>query len=349
MLLSTLRSQNIPFRLSVLKPSSLRRLFPSDNTLRPNTLTLALFPHLNAQPYSIALTNSRPARFSLSMSSSPVRTATSAYDAFMQSLSGVARVCSTLVTLPVSLAHDECAFKQKELARIRDDRAEVLGMLVGLRDRLAAALDAPNNGEALYTLAQFAHYLQAIVDGDADGETAPFAASPGRVLESLGVLASVTLPSHASLHSAAIKAGELRRPPRLVLLWPRLVLLPPLVLYAVRSAYASRASLEQLARDAVETGRGFWEDWVLEPLRGIVRTVRAGREDGVIVTRESVRADLDVSSARGLAPSVLSSSWRADGFLFSVCGGRCAMFGVLALCGGRPRVGVGDTNSRWSG
>ena len=34
---------------------------------------------------------------------------------------------------------------------------------------------------------------------------------------------------------------------------------------------------------------------MLEPLRGIVKTVRAGHDDGVIVTKESVRADLDVS------------------------------------------------------
>ena len=116
------------------------------------------------------------------------------------------------------------------------------------------------------------------------------------MLESLSVLANLTLPSHTSLHSAEIKTGELRRPSWLTLTWPQLVLLPPLALYAIRTAYASRATLEELARDSLETIKGFWEDWVLEPLRGIARTVRAGRDDGVIVTKESVRADLDVSS-----------------------------------------------------
>ena len=61
-------------------------------------------------------------------------------------------------------------------------------------------------------------------------------------------------------------------------------------------------TLEEFARGAGETVRGFWEDWVVEPLRGIVRTVRAGREDGVIVTKESVRADLDVSVCWGSDP-----------------------------------------------
>ncbi|RPD62206.1 NCA2-domain-containing protein [Lentinus tigrinus ALCF2SS1-7] len=288
--LSTLRTHNIPVRLSTFKPSSLRRLFPSNNTLRPNTLTLALFPHLHYQPYSIALTS--PGSTKLSISSSPTQTATSAYSAFVHTLYGVARVCSTVATLPVDLARGECAFKQKELTRIRDERAEVLGMLVDLRDKLSAALEAPDSNESLFTLAQFAHYLQAIINGE---ETAPFVedVSPGRVLESLAVLASLTLPSHRSLHNADVRIGNLARPSRLTLVWPQLVLLPPLVLYAIRSAYASRASLEEFVQDAVDTAKGFWEDWILAPLRDIVHTVRAGRDEGVIVTKESLRADLD--------------------------------------------------------
>ncbi|TFK80837.1 NCA2-domain-containing protein [Polyporus arcularius HHB13444] len=288
--LSTLRTHNIPVQLSAFKPSSLRRLFPSSSTLRPNVLTLALFPHLHEQPYSITLIS--PCKTPFSISSSPTRTATSAYSAFIHTLSGVARVCSTVATLPIDLGRGECAFKQRELTRIRDERAEVLGMLVDLRDKLSAALEAPDSNEALFTLAQFAHYLQAIINGE---ETAPFVedASPGRVLESLAVLANLTLPSHRSLHNADVKTGNLTRPSRLTLVWPQLVILPPLALYAIRSAYASRASLEEFAQDAVQTAKGFWEDWVLEPLRGIVHTVRAGRDEGVIVTKESLRADLD--------------------------------------------------------
>ncbi|KAI0366890.1 NCA2-domain-containing protein [Pilatotrama ljubarskyi] len=290
--LATLRSRNIPFHLSVLKPSSLQRLFPSSGTLRPNALTLALFPHLYNQPYSIALTSAhRPRKFALT---SPTQTVTSAYDAFLDTFSGVARVFGTVATLPVELARGECKYKQKELERIRDERAEVLGVLAELRDKLAATLEERDNDRAVAGLAEFTAFLQSIVDGDdvvplAEGERVPV----GRVVESLSVLANLTLPSHASLHSAELKSGQLRRPSRLTLLWPRIVFLPPLALYAIRTAYASRASLEELAKEAVETIKSFWESWILEPLRGIIKTVRAGHDDGVIVTRESVRADLD--------------------------------------------------------
>ncbi|KAI0769046.1 NCA2-domain-containing protein [Trametes elegans] len=262
--LSTLRSHNIPLHLSAIKPSSLRRLFPSNGALHPNPLILALFPHLHHQPYNIALTTAR-----------------------------VARVCSTVATLPVELTREECKFKRKELERIRDERAEVLGVLTGLRDRLTSALEEGTNEGALAELAQFTAFLQGIVDGEDVASTEGEEVTVGRVVESLSVLANCTLPSHTSLHSAELKSGQLRRPSRLTLLWPRLVFLPPLALYAIRTAYASRASLEELAKEAVETLKSFWEGWILEPLRGIVKTVRAGHDDGVIVTKESVRADLD--------------------------------------------------------
>ncbi len=195
----------------------------------------------------------------------------------------------------MELARGECGFKRKELERIRDERAEVLGVLVELRDRLSSALVDENNDGALAGISEFTAFLQSIVDGeDAAPHIVGVDVSASGVVESLSVLANVTLPSHISLHSAELKSGQLRRPSRLTLLWPRLVFLPPLALYAIRTAYASRASLEDLARDAVDTARSFWESWILEPLRGIVKTVRAGHDDGVIVTKESVRADLDV-------------------------------------------------------
>ena len=312
--LSTLRNRNIPLHFSVLKPSSLRRLFPSTSTLRPNTLTLALFPHLNHEPFSISLASSFETQ--LSVSSSSIRTTTAMYGVFTQTLYGVARVCSTLATLPVDLAQGECSFKRKELARIRDERAEVLGLLVDLRDRLTSALETADSDEALFQLAQFIHYLQTIVSGH---EFAPLNedVSPERVLESLSVLANLSLPSHTSLHSAGLKTRELRRPSWLTLTWPRLFLLPPLVLYGIRTAYASRASLEELVRGAFETAKGFWEGWVLEPLRGMVHTVRAGREDGVIVTKESVRADLEVRPSHYISPLIGTPVLTALGTLFA--------------------------------
>ncbi|KAH9924282.1 NCA2-domain-containing protein [Epithele typhae] len=266
MVLSTLRSRDIPIHLSTLKPASIRHLFPSEGSLRPHALAAAMFPHLQRQPYNITL-----ATMTASMSSTR----------------------TTVLALPYSLARDECAYKQTELSRIRDDRAEVLGSLVNLRDRLALALQEPSSDAAFYALAEFAQYLQAVLDGGDSDLVGSADRHPGAVLESLSTLANITLPSHASLHGAEVKANQLKRPSQLTLLWPRLVFLPPLVLYAIKTAYASRATLEDFAKETFETVKGFWEDWVITPIRGIIHTVRAGREDGVIVTKDSVRADLE--------------------------------------------------------
>ncbi|EIW81016.1 nuclear control of ATP synthase 2 [Coniophora puteana RWD-64-598 SS2] len=82
------------------------------------------------------------------------------------------------------------------------------------------------------------------------------------------------------------------RPSRLTLLWPRLVLVPPLALMAARYAWASRGSLREFAGDAAETAGNFYRDWLVEPVRGVLHTIRAGSEGGIIVTKEAVDADL---------------------------------------------------------
>jgi nuclear-control-of-ATPase protein 2 len=93
-----------------------------------------------------------------------------------------------------------------------------------------------------------------------------------------------------------MQSHNLNRPSRLTLIWPRLLILPPLSVYLLRAAYRSRASLAEMANEAVETLEGFFTDWLLEPVKGIIKTIRAGGEEGVIVTKQGVAADMDVSA-----------------------------------------------------
>jgi len=105
--------------------------------------------------------------------------------------------------------------------------------------------------------------------------------------------ANATLQSHRVQHAAFIHKHDLRRPSRLTLLWPRILLLPPLTLYCLRTLNASRASLIEVVKEVVQTVDGFLRGWLLEPLRDVLKTVRAGGEDGVIVRKEGIAADLD--------------------------------------------------------
>ena len=297
-MLFTLREHNLPFHPSLFTPASLRRLFPSHGVLRPNALTVALFPHLHSQPYSIALSVGRFPTASAFVSS-PGSTARSAYSACVSTVVGLGRTAAQVITLPLDLTRGECRYKHQRLQQLRDERAEMLGTLVNMRDLLASSLEDESIEHGMASLNEFSHALQRLVRGDSQ---AVLDTSPGPITALQDVAASLpgSVSPSSALQTSALHTQDLVRPSRLTLLWPRLVFLPPLVLYAAKTAYASRDSLYEFALEAVDTVRGFWEQWLLEPFRDIIKTVRAGGEDGVIVSRESVQADLAVSFNRKL-------------------------------------------------
>ena len=198
--------------------------------------------------------------------------------------------------MPFELTRQECRFKRKELEKIRDERAEALGMLAQMRGALGSALDERPQIEVegqeppanVVKLKNFVENLENII-----GRSPP---STQHILPILHHLSSCALPSHISSHTTHLRTKDLYRPSPLTLLWPRLVLLPPLTLYIARTLYASRASLTELMMEGYETVEGFVWGWLMEPLMGVLRTVRTGGEDGVIVRKEGVAADFDVSS-----------------------------------------------------
>lgn len=291
-IVQTVRKQDIPLHPSIFTPSSLRRLFPTTNVLRPNKLTVALFPYLRYQPYTISLSNTRfptlpthvkslreDARFTL--------------DALVASIAHLAHTLSTLVTFPIELARGECTYKQKELENIRNERAEVLGKLADLRRELLLALQEPSNSEGIAKLAYFTEQLTTIVgNGNAYSPTE----QPQQLFASLHTFVSATLPSHTSLHNSRLDTHGLLKPSRLTLLWPRIVFLPPFILYAARTAYSSRASLDHVATEAWKTIKSFWDGWLVGPLKDVIKTVRTSGGDGVIITQASVKADLEVTA-----------------------------------------------------
>jgi len=299
---TTLRERDLPIHPSLFTPSSLRRLFPSHGVLRPNTLTVALFPHLRSQPYSIALSVGRfpPAS---AFASSPGSSVRSACSAFISTSVGLGRSVAQIITLPLDLTRGECRHKHQELKLLRDERADLLGALVNMRDLLASSLEDESVGQGITKLNEFSYTLQQMILGGAPTAVDISAGAVPALQNIAAILSDCTggPSSSSTLRTSTLSARNLSRPSRLTLLWPRLVFLPPLALYAAKTAYASRASLCEMGREAVETIRGFWEQWLLEPLRDVVKTVRAGGEENVIVSRESVKADLDSLERMALA------------------------------------------------
>lgn len=216
------------------------------------------------------------------------------FTAFTTALSSITHNLVAIVTLPMELTRGECRYKQKELRKIRDDRAEILGTLAEMRGLLISAIEENDQQGGMEKLNGFTSTFNFVISGEnvSRNESNPNESA----LESLQTVSARLTTSNTSFYASEMQVRNLLRPSRLTLLWPRLFLLPPLALYLVRTVYASRASLQDMSREVFETVRAFWEGWILEPLKGVAKTVRAGGDEGIIITRESVRADLDVNT-----------------------------------------------------
>ncbi|KAJ6623163.1 ATP synthase regulation protein NCA2-domain-containing protein, partial [Mycena sp. CBHHK59/15] len=253
--LDALREQRLPFRLSSFTPSSLFRLLPSTG-LHPSALTSSFFPHLEHD------------RTFSSLLWSPSRPSSS------RTVSQYLRSIWSTIFLPLNLAREECRYKRRKLEKLRDQRAEELGRLAQLR---ISAGSGPFDG-------RLPSQLLFCLSGELTSAQTDDVANIQRI-------SSTLLPARIAAHVNATR--PLCRPSRLVLLWPKLLLLPPLTIYTLRSLHASRASIMEMALEARETVEGFIKNSLVEPLKEILKTVRTGGEDGVIVRKEGVAADLD--------------------------------------------------------
>jgi nuclear-control-of-ATPase protein 2 len=289
--LHILHSNNQAISFSVFKPSSIRDLLNRD-TGRPDSVRARMFPHLRThpsvvspplEPLGVYLFNSSRR----SSSSSPSNIIASAYQSLYHTSTLVARYILHYVTLPLQLTSQEIHVKRLELERIRDERAEALGELTSKHDDISRTLR-----NDLDERAAFLQVIDQVLVGQRADTTK--LGSPSSLLDALATTSSKVLPMHTSLHKEDLRTYSLLRPSRLIRIWPRLLVLPPLSLYAIQRISASQDTLLSLAKDAWETLKGFWRGWLVEPLVDITKTVRTGGEGSIIVQKGSIDADLQV-------------------------------------------------------
>ncbi|KAH0586219.1 hypothetical protein H2248_007475 [Termitomyces sp. 'cryptogamus'] len=278
--IQTLRVHNLPVTFSTFTPTSLRSLFPLTDPQRLTALQQALFPHLRHQTLSVKSSAILNSSFTLTLASPG-----NIFAAIWRALEPLL----VLTRLPIEMIRQECAFKRQELEKIRDQRAAALGYLAHMRNDLALSIQEPRHIRAC------ARILINITEGDtskpsslSDTHGEPYTGPTNELL----ALSTAVFTTQKMVHQRLLESKELCRPPRLILMWPRLLLLPPLCIYILRSAYTSRASLAELAFDAKATAEGFVRGWLLDPLKDVIKTVRAGSQDGVIVQKEGIAADL---------------------------------------------------------
>lgn len=205
--------------------------------------------------------------------------------------------------LPLDLAAQECEIKRKQLQQIRDERALDLGKLLrlqGTMERLVHA--ATSSGDKSNSQALQRDFGEAMFElVQAIGGEGYFTPSGQSAILLLNQLTTQTLPRLNAERAQFMTSNALRRPSRLARQWPRLLLLPPLTFFAIRYTYNSRASLAELGVATAETLDRFWHDWLLEPLRDVVRTVRAGSEERVLISARGVAADIESLERMSLA------------------------------------------------
>lgn len=244
-----------------------------------------LFPHLKSNPSGTL------SRFHAVSYADPESPASTILSILRNTIQRLVNGFTFALYYPLRLVRDECRLRRQENEKIRNDRAQVLGKLIGMRPVLVRALATKRDGPTIEG-APDPNFLVKFVT--ALGSATSVELSGQNVLSNFIELSKTILVTRKKEHASCLDDRDLRRPSRLTLLWPRLVLLPPLTLYCVKMVYASRATLTDLAVYALETIHNFVTAWLLEPLREVFRTIRAGGEEGVIVRREAVSADLDV-------------------------------------------------------
>jgi nuclear control of ATPase protein 2 len=163
-----------------------------------------------------------------------------------------------------------------------------------MRDILANARTCSDVNLRTNLLVSFVDQMQRIIVAESPGEYQATTPPDTDILRTIQDLVNTTIPAHVSMHTSYLQTQQLHRPTALVRLWPRLLLLPPAVIYAIGTLYSSRAGIFEMAKEVKETSEAFVRSWLLEPIREIIKTVRAGGDEGVIVRREGITADFDV-------------------------------------------------------
>ncbi|KAK0187969.1 NCA2-domain-containing protein [Armillaria mellea] len=245
---------------------------PLRSPLQPSVLLSSLFPHTSQGPSSLFLPlHTNPVGF---------------LHTFRSALMRCLHILWRFTVMPLELTRAECHLKKQELRNMRDERVKVLGNLGTLRQSLADSFQSPQDGDeySVSELSTFAGVLKSVIEGKSPSDEFQSRAS---LLSNFRDIQNIALPSRITAYATTLKERQLRRPSRFVLLWPKLLLIPPLVAYTIRSL------LVQMALDAHETVRSFILGWLVEPCLDIIHTVRARGEDGVIVQKEGVAADLE--------------------------------------------------------
>ena len=228
------------------------------------------------------------------------------------------------VMSPVALARAEARKKQTRLRKLKEMTASSLGVLIDEALMFAAPRGDDGKGDLIMSAGQewkgVVERSVALMDMVLkevlvlDAETAEFedkvfvgvdedpelsitseeneAARPGVVARRLHRL----LTTHVPQHRVAIQSliAENGRPSRLVRYWVPAIALLLSSSTILRIAVNKQQEIIQWVRDLGSTVRDFWFNWVVEPVRKVIGTIRHDSNSEIaIMSKDSLKADRD--------------------------------------------------------
>lgn len=225
---------------------------------------------------------------------------------------------------PVTMCHSEARMKQKRLRKLREMSASGLGLLMdeGLAldpddDESTVAKPETDDihkdewkttvGKSIVLMETVLHNITTLDTSVGDFEDLVFTSveedteivqpepssspKPALLAGKLQQILALHMPSHIATSKKL--AREYGRPSRLVRYW-----LPTTVLILSSStilqiAASRKAEVIIWIRDLGTTTRDFWYNWVIEPVKKIVATIRHDKDSGIaIMSKESLEGDL---------------------------------------------------------
>lgn len=201
---------------------------------------------------------------------------------------------------PLALTRQEVAKRRSAIRAAREVLAEQIGLLTlaetsgpGLRTVLSSSSQASSLEDLKKGTWDTLRLLDRVLSSNSPTMLPTPPPTTADFAQSLQFLLRRTLlKSHSASFTASFAA--LQRPSTLTRAWPYLLSIPLTVLVVGRSVYSSRETLRRYATTASETVRGFVVDWVIEPVKKILETVR--HSDGgalALMGKESLKSDVD--------------------------------------------------------
>ncbi|KAJ8099473.1 ATP synthase regulation protein NCA2-domain-containing protein [Lipomyces tetrasporus] len=200
---------------------------------------------------------------------------------------------------PLSTVYKDVQSKQQQLRHLRDTQSAALGLLVGESVQLGRDTDWRR------TVERTVDVMAAIVAGVSESDqsvdrfearvfavlSASSSSTPSAVAHKIVKITTDALPAQTARHAAVVAVAG--KPSALTRYWPVGVGAAAFSGTVLRILFNRRASIGQWLADASATAVDFWHNWVVEPARNIIATIRHDDSAQVaIVGRKSLEADM---------------------------------------------------------